>query len=154
MNPEMKLQIEQRQKQLQIIVMAGIMSLVAYVGVAFVLIRQGVIEPTAIPTLLPPVLSTIAVTNLLTAGFIVKGLIEKARTVNPPADRLDAYRVAMIVGVALRESSGVIGLVLTLLTGSLLWVCLLCVLATISILSNFPTRSALENLLRDSPPIA
>ena len=51
MNPEMKLQIEQRLKTLQIIIMTAIMSLVAYVGVAFVLIRQGVIEPTAIPTL-------------------------------------------------------------------------------------------------------
>lgn len=153
MNHEIDRLIGQRLKTLQIIVMAAIMSLVTYVGIAFLLIWQEALEPMAIPTILPPVLSAVGVSTLLVANFIVKGLIEKARNLNPPIDRLGPYQTAVIVGVALRESAGVIGLVLTLLTGALLWVCLLSALAAFAILSNFPTRQALENLIRDAPPL-
>lgn len=153
MSRELDPLIGQRLKTLQAIVMAAVMSLVAYVGIAFFLIRQEAIEPMTLPTILPPVLSAVAVSTLLIAGFIVKGLIDKAQLINPPIDRFGPYQAAVVVGVALRESAGIIGLVLTLLTGSLLWVCLLSALGTFAILSNFPTRSALENLIRDAPPI-
>ncbi len=153
MDPEMTLLIEQRLKTLQIIIMAGIMSLMAYVGISIMLIRQEAIEPMAMPSNLLPILAGFAVSTLLTASLIVKGMIAKARRITPPADRLGPYQAAMIVGVALRESTGVIGLVLTLLTGNLLWVCLLSGLAAFAILSNSPTRAALETLVQDAPPI-
>jgi F0F1-type ATP synthase membrane subunit c/vacuolar-type H+-ATPase subunit K len=153
MNPEMTSLIEQRLKTLQIIIMVAIMSLVTYVGIAFMLIRQEAIESTAIPSNLLPILAGFAVSTLFTASLIVKGMIAKARRIMPPTDRLGPYQAAMIVGVALRESAGVIGLVLTLLTGNLLWVSLLSALAAFAILSNFPTRSALENLVQDAPSI-
>lgn len=153
MNSEMAPPIGQRLKTLQIIVMAAVTSLVIYVGIAFFLIRQGAFQPTVIPTILPPVLSAVAVSILLVAGFIVTGLIDKARIINPASERFGPYQTAVIIGMALRESAGIIGLVLTLLTGSLLWVCLLSALGAFAILTNFPTRSALENLLRDAPPL-
>ncbi len=153
MDPKIQILIEQRLKTLQLIIMAAVMSLVAYVGIAFMLISQEAIEPMSIPSTLLPILGGFAVSILFTASLIVKAMIGKARRIMPPADRLGPYQAAMIVGVALRESAGVIGLVLTLLTGSLLWVCLLSALAAFAILSNFPTRSALENLVQDAPPI-
>ena len=145
--------IDQRLKTLQIIVLAAIMSLVAYVGIAFLLIRQDVVQPMAIPTILPPVLGAVAVSILLAANFIVKGLIDKARNLSPPTERLGRYQAAAVVGIALRESAGVIGLVLTLLTGSLLWVGLLSGLSAVAILTNVPTRSILEDLVREVTPI-
>ncbi len=153
MNPEMTLLIKQRLKTLQIIVMVAIMSLVAYVGMAFMLTSQEAIEPMAIPSTLLPILAGFAVSTLFTASLIVKAMTGKASRIMSPADRLGPYQAAMIVGVALRESAGVMGLVLTLLTGNLLWVSLLSGLAAIAILSNFPTQSALENLVQDAPPI-
>ncbi len=153
MDPKIRSLIEQRLKTLQIIVMVAIMSLVAYVGIAFMLIRQEAIEPMAMPSNLLPILAGFAVSTLFTASLIVKAMIAKARRITAPTDRLGPYQAAMIVGVALRESTGVIGLVLTLLTGNLLWVCLLSGLAAIAILTDFPTRSALENLVKDAPPI-
>ena len=145
--------VGQRLKTLQIIVMAAVMSLVTYVGISIMLIRQGAIEPVSMPPIVLPILCAYSLSTLLTAPLIGKAMTGKARRIMPPTDRLGPYQAAMIVGVALRESTGVIGLVLTLLTGNLLWVSLLSGLAAIAILTDFPTRSALENFVRDAPPI-
>lgn len=153
MDPKIKIFIEQRLKTLQIIIMTAIMSLVAYVGIAFMLVREGAIESLSMPPTLVPILCAFAVSTLFTASLIVKRMVAKAQRITVSADRLGPYQTAVIVGVVLRESAGVIGLVLTLLTGSLLWVCLLSALAAFAILSNFPTRSALENLVKDALPI-
>ncbi len=153
MNSDVTTLIEQKLKTLQLIVGAIMMSMVVYVGMAFILIRQQVIEPMTIPPLLPPVLAAVAVSTLAGAGFIVKNMIQRAQTMGSPAERVQRYQGAMIVGIALRESVGVIGFVLSLLTGSLVWVGLLSGLAAFSILTNFPSRSALENLVSDAPPI-
>jgi F0F1-type ATP synthase membrane subunit c/vacuolar-type H+-ATPase subunit K len=138
---------------MQIIVGAIMMSMAVYVGMAFMLIRQQAIEPMPVPPLLPPILAAVAVSTLAGAGFIVKGMTQKAGTMATPAERIQRYQGAMIVGAALRESVGVIGLVLSLLTGSLIWVGLLSGLAVFAILTNFPSRSALEKLVLDAPPI-
>ena len=153
MNSDVTALIEQRLKTLQLIVGAIMMSMVAYVGIAFMLTRQQIIEPMSIPPLLPPVLAAVAVSTLMGAGFIVKNMTQKARTMGTPVERIQRYQGAMILGAALRESAGIIGLVLSLLTGSLVWVGLLSALAAFSILTNFPSRSALEELIMDVPPI-
>jgi hypothetical protein len=107
----------------------------------------------ATPTILPWVLAVVAVSILATAGTIVKTIMARVRTVATASEQLATYRSAVIVGAAMRESVGVIGLFATLITHNLLWVGVLSALAALAILTNLPTRSALRAAVQESPPI-
>lgn len=145
--------IERELRILQLIVYSITFSLVVYVGIAWFLLRQGTIGPTTTPTIFPWVLAVVAVSILATAGTVVKTIMARLRTVETTSEKLTTYRSAVIVGAAMRESVGVIGLFATLITHNLLWVGVLSALAALAILINLPTRSALQSALQEINPI-
>jgi hypothetical protein len=145
--------IERELRILLIIVYSIAFSLLVYVGVAFVLLRQGTVGPIATPAFLPWVLAVVAVSILVTAGTVAKTIMARVRTVETASEKLTAYRSAVIVGAAMRESVGVIGLFATLITHNLLWVGVLSALAALAILTNLPTRSTLQSALQENTPI-
>lgn len=145
--------IERELRILQIIVYGITLSLVVYVGIALFLVRQGTVGPMTTPTILPWVLAAVAISTLAAAGTVVKTIMARVRTVETASERLTAYRSAVIVGAAMRESVGVIGLFATLITHNLLWVGVLSALAALAILTNLPTRSALRAAVQETPPI-
>ncbi len=145
--------LDQEIRKLQIIVFSMIFSLVIYGGIAVVLVRKGTAGPMTTPAILPWVLAAVAVSILATAGTFVKAIMARVRKVETASEKLTAYRSAVIVGAAMRESVGVIGLFATLITGNLLWVGLLSALATLAILTNLPTRSAVRAAVEDNAPI-
>lgn len=145
--------IERELRILQIIVYSITFSLVVYVGVAWFLLRQGTVLPTTTSTILPWVLAVVAVSILATAGAVVTSIMARVRTVEATSEKLATYRSAVIVGAAMRESVGVIGLFATLVTHNLLWVGVLSALAAAAILTNFPTRSAMRAAVQEIAPI-
>lgn len=102
---------------------------------------------------LPAVLAAVAIAILAAAGTVVNSMTARVRRMQTAAEKLAAYRVAVIVGAALRESAGVIGLFATFVTGNLLWVGLLAAMAALAILTNVPTRPALRSALQENAPI-
>jgi hypothetical protein len=146
--------IERELRILQIIVYSITFSLVVYVGVGIVLLRQGTVAPMTTPTVLPWVLAVVAVSILAAAGTVVKTIMARVRKVETASEKLTAYRSAVVVGAAMRESVGVIGLFATLITHNLLWVTLLAALAALAILTNLPTRLALRSALQENAPIS
>ncbi len=132
---------------------AGIFSLCLYAGIGFLSATQGDIEPMALPEAVPGVLAAAAVCILLTAGPIVSAMIRGSAKKTEPTSRLDGVTTAVVIGMAIRESPGIIGLVLTFLTGDPRWVIGLAGISILAMVAAFPRRSTLEKLLRDVPPI-
>ena len=145
--------IEDRLRKQRMIAGAGIFSLVLYAGIGFLSAAQGDIVPTPLPEAAPGILAAAAVCLLIITGPIVSALIRKSVGKTEPAARLDGVTTAVVIGMAIRESPGIIGLVLTFLTGDPRWVVGLSGLSILAMIAAFPRRSTLENLLRDVPPI-
>ncbi len=133
-----------------VICFAILMAVPIYVVVAYLVVGQNAI--TAVPELAPVVvwvLAAIAVAQLLVAS-VVAGKLKTAAASKPTAEeRLASYRVSIIVGFALRESTAIIGLVITFLSGDLVWCVGLGALSIASMLLAWPKRSEAEALAAD-----
>ncbi|MCD4748917.1 MAG: hypothetical protein K8R59_06030 [Thermoanaerobaculales bacterium] len=153
MNPELSALVQRQTTTMQIICAALTASLGFYVGIAWLLQRQGSFTMGPVPEDLPLILSLTGFSLLIVAEIVFRGLAARARRVEPPEGRLIPYQSAVVVGFALRESAGVLGLVLTLLTGDLRWVVGLSLLAGVAMVAAWPRRSTLEELVQAIPPI-
>jgi hypothetical protein len=136
-------------------------SALAFVGIAWLMIEG--MGFTALLPLSMPVATAIAVLQLVVilAGYLLSRSIRSA-----PAARLqgsvaasssDAARVAeamqryvksVVVSAAFREAACVVGFILTVLTGDLMWVALLATAALISTTVHWPRRAAVEDYLQ------
>jgi hypothetical protein len=155
--------IDRHLTRLRVIGLAFCASVAVYVGVAWLLIEilafTGVLE-------LPFVAATsIAVGQLLVilAGYLISRAMRKApssgatgvvregaagRSAADAEEAMQRYTQSVIVASALREVAAVVGFVLTLLTGQIVWVALLSGAALISMLVHWPRREAVRDFLQ------
>lgn len=147
----------ERMRNTGIIIIAALMgSLVIYGGLGWILLQDGTIKP------LTPDLSRVAVWVIALAGLglvamgpvVANALVaSQARAFGsqqppgvPPAQ---IFLSTTVVGAAVVEAGGLVGLVLTLLTGEVIWVICLCGAALLLMAQMWPSRSRMENF---SPP--
>jgi F0F1-type ATP synthase membrane subunit c/vacuolar-type H+-ATPase subunit K len=95
------------------------------------------------------VLAAIAVAQLLIARVVWGAMVQSASRKATALERLAAYRTATVVAFALRESTALIGLVLTLLGGDLRWCLGLSTLAVVAMLAGWPRRADMVRLAAD-----
>jgi len=104
---------------------------------------------TALPGVAVWILAAIAVTDLALAQLVWLRMTRQAATKPTPAERLAAYRNAAVVAFALRESTAIIGLALTLLQGDPRWCLGLSALAALAMLLGWPRRADMARLAAD-----
>jgi hypothetical protein len=149
--------VDQRHRILGIICFALLASVAIYVGIAFVLIQQGSIPTTdsaELPEIFPVVLCAIAVLTVMGAQVMAAALLKQnlARaTGEDPTPRLNAFQSAVIIGFAMREAAAVMGLVLTFLTGEILWVVGLSAVAAAAMLLAWPRKQRMLEIARGGP---
>ena len=153
MNPELNTLVQRQTTTIQIICTALMVSLGMYVGIAWLLQKQGEFTMGPAPEGLPLILSLTGVSMLIIAEIVFRALAARARRIEPPEGRLIPYQSAVVIGFALRESAGVMGLILTLLTGDLRWVVGLSFLAFVAMVAAWPRQSTLEELVKTIFPI-
>ncbi|MCG6963466.1 MAG: hypothetical protein LJE95_09390 [Acidobacteria bacterium] len=136
-------------------------SVIIYLVIAAFLVSQNRGAPlghATMPALLPPVLSVVAVMMLVAAEVLYRIQLRQLRERTEPADPdqvLTAYRQTLLVSLALRESTAVFGLVLTLLSGNLWWCAVFAAVSLAAMALIWPTRRLMEELVgSDTPPIS
>ena len=148
--------IDRQVRSLQVICFAFIVSLVIYAGLAWTLVE--VVGFDAVVDLDPTLTAAIAMVALGTlpaAEMLSRMLKAKAGLLGRDAGAeatLRAYSQAVIVGFALRESCGIIGLVLSLLTGSMLWAVTLSAVALVAMVVAWPRSHAMQEWLLQQVP--
>lgn len=144
-----------------ILATAMAISVVIYLVIAVLLVSQSGGSPlghAAMPSLLPPMLAAVAVMMLVAAEVLYRIQLRQLRERSTPADPtelLASYRQTLLVSLALRESTAVFGLVLTLLSGNLWWCATFAAASLAAMALIWPTRRLMEELVSpDSPPIS
>lgn len=147
--------IHRQVRTLQVICVAFASSLLLYAGLAWTLVE--VLGFQAIAELDPAITTTIAVAALATlpaAEMLTKMLRSKAAALGQDTGAevaLQSYSQGVIVGFATREACGVIGLVLSLLTGSWLYAVTLSAVALVAMLVAWPRSHSVEEWLLQQP---
>lgn len=156
-SPEAESLVDARMRVLNIICAALLASVLMYVAIAwFLLARAGLTPSGALNDLgiALYVLAAAAVVPLIVAPVVSKAVLRQAisRVENPASEKiLDAYQSSVIIGMAMRESTAIIGLVITLLTGSLTWVTALAAASLLAMLTAWPRREKALALLDNRP---
>lgn len=128
-----------------------------YVGIAWLLIEQ--LEFAGVLELPFAVAAAIAVAQLpvILAGYLIARAIRNPRPATSAAPRdgagdveeaMQRYARSVVVGSVLREVASVVGLMLSLFTGELLWVVALAAVALVSMLVHWPRRDAVLDFLQ------
>ena len=148
--------VAQKYMTLQILCAGILVSLPIYGFVAWLVQQEsprGLAGGGAVPPVLPVALAAVAVVHLLAAAGVGR-LIQRRATAAAHAEaRAQGFVQATIVAFALREAAGIIGLVLSLLTGNLLWVLALGGLAALAMVAGWPRREQLAAIVAsDRPP--
>jgi len=143
--------VESAVRSTTLVCAAIVVSVPIYVAVAWVLASTGSSASVGgeLPGILFWVLAVVAVAQLLIAQ-VVWGVMVRSASRKPAAvERLAAYRTATVVAFALRESTALIGLVLTLLGGDQRWCLGLSALAVVAMLLSWPRRADMVRLAAD-----
>lgn len=145
--------------RLNILAFAFCASVVAYIVVGWLLIE--VLGFEALAALPPAAVTAIAASQLLVvlAGYLISNAIRGAAPASQTSRGIDRaarddaeeamqrYTRSVVVASALREVAAVVGLVLTLLSGELLWVALLGGATIVSMIVHWPRRGAVQDYL-------
>jgi hypothetical protein len=133
-----------RIRNLQVVCGAVVLGLVLVNAVLFIV--RGKLQPAPIPGIVPIVLFLVGVA-ILVAAPAVKGAVYKRADAEGIQGDLGkvfaAYRKATLMAFALREAGGLIGFVLSILTGNPWWSWGLGGAAVIAMLFDWPQREHL-----------
>ncbi len=133
-----------------VICLAILIAVPIYIVVAYVVVGQNPDGYTSgVGPAVPWILAAIAVAQIPVAAAVTSALKRSAASKSTVGDRLASLRVAIITGFALRESTTIIGLVITFLTGDLRWCLGLGALSMLSMLAAWPRRREAEALAAD-----
>ena len=105
------------------------------------------LAPSRTGVMLAPVLAVVAVMLLALAPAVKRALFKRAEAEgfgSGPGPWLAAHRQATIAGLALREATAVLGFLLALLTGRLIWSYVGSGLALLAMAFDWPRRGELE----------
>ncbi len=145
--------IEQSMRVTQIIAAAIMASIVVYMVIAMV-VRPTTPPPDAerLHTLTMAFL-VLSVGSLLAARVIFQSRLRAAREGDTPLERLQRYRIAVILAFALRETVAIYGLVLSLATGDPRWVMGFGLVALVTMAMGWPRRASMLELTDTVQPI-
>jgi len=153
MNPEHQSLVTKTMAIVNAIYGALIFSTLIYVGVAFIMLQQDMGETAFQDNRIPAVVAAAGVLILLLAGPIQKLVEGQPAIGDTPETRCRQFQTATIIGQAIRESTAIIGFVLTLLTHDIVWVAGLSFLSLLAMVIYWPRRSRLEERFREVPTI-
>ena len=142
---------EQRFRTLQFICWGFVVALGIYLVLARALASQGT-GPTGFPAFLPWALVALAGFAILAAPFVASLGLRAAERRDDPEARANAYQQSVVAAFALREAAGIIGIVVTLLTGHWLWSAGLTGAAALSMATGWPTRAAFDRFVEPTAP--
>lgn len=136
---------------LAVVCIAFVLSQLFYMAIAWFLL----VGPTGLEGMAPALPAVVSWTlAAVGAGLVIMAPALQAvllRQVREQAGSLDElvrrYRGAVVVGYAVREGPGIVGLVLALLTGDLRWSLGLGLLASLALLSAWPRIGSVEEWL-------
>lgn len=146
-------EIEQSMRVTQIIAAAIMGSIVVYMAIATV-VGPTTEAPDAdhLHTLAMAFL-VLSVGSLLAARVIFRSRLRAARDGATPIERLQRYRMAVILAFALRETVAIYGLVLSFATGDPRWVFGFGLAALATMAMGFPRRAQMHDLTDSVQPI-
>lgn len=150
MDPSTSSAVDSTARITSIVCAAILASLPIYVAVAW-FVTAGGTRPTgpSLPAAGTWALAALAVGALVAAQLVWRRLLHAAAARPDQGQRLAGFQSAAIVSFALRESAGVIGLVLTMLSGDLAWCLALCGAAALAMLLGWPRRADAASLTAD-----
>jgi hypothetical protein len=139
-------------RNLPIVFVAMIAGLALANGGALLAIARGLAEPAAAPAPAMRIALIAAAVALLVLAPLLETLI-RGRGIPPAAPRSPAatYVAAKVASAALREAGGLVGMVLGLITGEMLWPALFGGLAITSLLLAWPRADERERAAREVP---
>ena len=126
----------------RIVTLAFCLACVLYALVAALTLGQRTAVTGSRAVLVP---SLLAVAGM---GLVAAQLVHQVMLTRGVASGATGWFIATVVGQALREGAALMGLVLTLLTGQLVYVVACSAVAVAVMLAAFPRESALEDHLR------
>jgi len=155
MNPhEIEAVVDQRLRVLNVICAALVFSVMVYVAIAWFLVQRGSVQPSeGLPQVFPVILVLVALSVVMAAPVVSTMILKQgvAAAGEDAGRRLNSHQTSLIVGFALREVAAVMGLVLTLLSGRLIWVVALAAVAVAAMLLAWPKREKMLELARGGP---
>jgi hypothetical protein len=133
----------------RILVLAMVGGVMLFLLVALVLIQtgSGVAGGGSIPVAALPAVGFAVLVMLLTAP-VVQRTLSTVPAGAPAGEAVGRWRTGVIVGSAVREGAGLLGIVAGLLAGSALWVLVLGGASILSLLLALPRGEELEADLR------
>jgi hypothetical protein len=154
LSPHQLLETQMRVLTLVCAALAG--SLVLYAGITWYLLEQVGLQPVwnTMPLLVPGVVGLVALGPLCAAPYVSRLLLAQAPSAASTADPQAAFQVVMratIVAFAMREAVGVLGFVLALVSGELIWCVALSGVALLAMLLGWPRRDQMEEVFRRAP---
>jgi F0F1-type ATP synthase membrane subunit c/vacuolar-type H+-ATPase subunit K len=155
MTGDERLTVEQQARVTMILAAAMATSVPVYAVVAW-LVTAGMTAPMVEPGVLRTLLIALALVSaaeLVFAGVLFRTQVAAARSRETVEERLGAYRVAVVITFALRESVAIYGLVLSLVGDDPVWAAAFAAGALATMLLGWPRRSEMEALAADVPPI-
>jgi len=109
-------------RTLQIIWVALVGGVVTYTAVVFGLLRTGAAPEASLDASIMNLIGAGVLAYMIGGVFVRRAMVERIPRDASPEARMAAYQTAVIVGLALSESGGLILVTLGLLSGTSTWV--------------------------------
>jgi len=138
--------MDDRFRRLQIVCFAILMAVVMVNVVLAVLLASGDLAPKPLPSNVPYILFSIGMALLVSSGAVKAAVFKRADAEGFDGDLgkvFAAYQNATLIAFALREAGGLIGFILSLLTGNPWWSWGLGGAAVITMIFDWPKRERL-----------
>jgi hypothetical protein len=136
--------------RLQLIYGGLIAAVLIYVAVAWLAVAQGNVQAQPLPDLLVAVLVGLAGADLLAGPAIRQILLKQVDgsggEIPGPEAGMKIQR-AYVAGAAVTEAAAVFGLILTFLSGRVVWTVVLSAAVVVALLASWPSRSKVRSLL-------
>lgn len=135
-----------RFRRLQILCFAILMAVVMVNVVLVILLASGNLDPKPLSPNVPIALFAIGLALLVSSGAVKRAVYKRADAEGfdgDPGRFFNAYQTATIIAFALREAGGLIGFILSLLTGNPWWSWGLGGAAVIAMVFDWPKREQL-----------
>jgi hypothetical protein len=137
--------VTNRYRQLFIICSAIAMSLVMVNVLLVILQVSGPLPPkTSLPRAVPLGIFAVSVVILMSAPAVQRAILKRYEAEGEPEALAAGYSTALIVAFALRETAGLLGFILALLTGNPWWSWGLGGAALLAMVMDRPRRAMLE----------
>ncbi|HZD06018.1 MAG TPA: hypothetical protein VE173_14000 [Longimicrobiales bacterium] len=142
--------IEQRMRTVQIIVLALVLGVVMFTGVAVAMIVAGLMSSGGElfgPGFLGFVALVVAVLLVL-APLLRRRVLESGESPQDEDAVLDRWMTATVVGMAVREGAGLMGVALALVSGSIPWTLIFGLASAAAMVLGWPRAEEVRERIR------